>query len=80
VFSAFAADRTTSHGFVAGRGGPRAALEGWLYLVRAYRAVRKIAEARGMSFREAAWLIAIERVAPAEALRGAMLTRKDRKQ
>jgi glutamate dehydrogenase (NAD(P)+) len=50
------------------------------YLVRAYRAVRKIAEARGMSFREAAWLIAIERVARAEALRGAMLTRKDRKQ
>lgn len=50
------------------------------YLVRAYRAVRKIAEARDMSFREAAWLIAIERVARAEALRGAMLTRRDRKQ
>ncbi|WP_206606434.1 Glu/Leu/Phe/Val family dehydrogenase [Steroidobacter cummioxidans] len=50
------------------------------YLVRAYRAVRKIAEARDMSFREAAWLIAIERVARAESLRGAMLTRRDRKQ
>ncbi len=49
------------------------------YLVRAYRAVRKIAEARGMSYREAAWLIAIERVARAESLRGAMLTRRERK-
>ncbi|HWK51157.1 MAG TPA: Glu/Leu/Phe/Val dehydrogenase, partial [Steroidobacter sp.] len=50
------------------------------YLVRAYRAVRKIAEVRDMSFREAAWLIAIERVARAESLRGAMLTRRDRRQ
>jgi glutamate dehydrogenase (NAD(P)+) len=46
------------------------------YLVRAYRAVGKIAETRDMSFREAAWLIAIERVARAEFLRGAMQTRK----
>ncbi|WP_202624248.1 Glu/Leu/Phe/Val family dehydrogenase [Steroidobacter agaridevorans] len=48
------------------------------YLVRAYRSVRKIAEARDMSFREAAWLIAIERVARAESLRGALSTVKER--
>ena len=47
-------------------------------LVRAYQSVRKIAETRDMSLREAAWLIAIERVARAESLRGAMQTRKDR--
>lgn len=46
------------------------------YLVRAYRAVRKIAAARGMSLREAAWLIAIGRVARAESLRGGMISRK----
>ena len=45
------------------------------YLTRAYRNVRKIAEARDMSLREAAWLIAIDRVARAESLRGAMRTR-----
>ena len=49
------------------------------YLVRAYRAVHEIASTRDMSLREAAWLIAIERVARAESLRGSMLTRKDRK-
>ena len=48
------------------------------YLVRAYRAVRDVASARDMSLREAAWLIAVERVARAESLRGAMLMRKDR--
>jgi glutamate dehydrogenase (NAD(P)+) len=48
------------------------------YLVRAYRAVRKVAEARGMSLREAAWLIAVDRVARAESLRGALLTRQVR--
>jgi len=48
------------------------------YLVRAYRAVHEIASARDMSLREAAWLIAIERVARAESLRGAMLMRRDR--
>ena len=48
------------------------------YLVRAYHAVRKIADTRDMSFREAAWLIAIERVVRAESLRGAMLTHEDR--
>jgi glutamate dehydrogenase (NAD(P)+) len=48
------------------------------YLVRAYHAVRKIADTRDMSFREAAWLIAIERVARAESLRGAMFTHEDR--
>lgn len=46
------------------------------YLVRAYRAVRKVSEARGMSLREAAWLIAIDRVARAESLRGTMVSRK----
>jgi glutamate dehydrogenase (NAD(P)+) len=46
------------------------------YLVRAYRTVRKVAEARGMSLREAAWLIAIDRVARAEALRGSMSPRR----
>ena len=45
------------------------------YLARAYRTVRKVAEARDMSLREAAWLIAIDRVARAESLRGAMRTR-----
>lgn len=44
------------------------------YLTRAYRAVRKVAEGRDMSLREAAWLIAIDRVARAESLRGAMRT------
>ena len=44
------------------------------YLNRAYRAVRKVAEGRDISLREAAWLIAIDRVARAEALRGAMRT------
>jgi glutamate dehydrogenase (NAD(P)+) len=42
-----------------------------VYLTRAYRAVRKVAEGRAMSLREAAWLIAIDRVARAESLRGA---------
>jgi glutamate dehydrogenase (NAD(P)+) len=42
------------------------------YLTRAYRAVSKVAHGRGMSLREAAWLIAIDRVARAESLRGAM--------
>jgi glutamate dehydrogenase (NAD(P)+) len=50
------------------------------YLVRAYRAIRAIVEARDMSFREAAWLIAIDRVARAELLRGAMLTHRVRDQ
>jgi glutamate dehydrogenase (NAD(P)+) len=45
------------------------------YLTRAYRNVRKVAEGRDMSLREAAWLIAIDRVARAEALRGAMSAR-----
>jgi glutamate dehydrogenase/leucine dehydrogenase len=40
------------------------------YLVRAYRTVRKVAQAREMTLREAAWLIAVDRVARAEALRG----------
>ena len=44
------------------------------YLNRAYRAVRKVAEGRDISLREAAWLIAIDRVARAEALRGALRT------
>jgi glutamate dehydrogenase (NAD(P)+) len=44
------------------------------YLTRAYRAVRKVAEGRDISLREAAWLIAIDRVARAEALRGALRT------
>jgi glutamate dehydrogenase (NAD(P)+) len=44
------------------------------YLTRAYRAVRKVAEGRDMTLREAAWLIAIDRVARAESLRGAMRT------
>lgn len=44
------------------------------YLVRAYRAVRKVAEARDMTMREAAWLIAIDRVSSAEKLRGAPLS------
>jgi glutamate dehydrogenase (NAD(P)+) len=48
------------------------------YLTRAYRAVRKVAEGRDMSLREAAWLIAIDRVARAESLRGAMRTRSAR--
>ena len=48
------------------------------YLTRAYRNVRKVAEARDMSLREAAWLIAIDRVAQAESLRGAMRTRNAR--
>lgn len=48
------------------------------YLVRAYRAVRKVAEARKMSMREAAWLIAVDRVARAESLRGAMTPRQAR--
>lgn len=45
------------------------------YLTRAYRNVRKVAEGREMSLREAAWLIAIDRVARAESLRGAMSAR-----
>jgi glutamate dehydrogenase (NAD(P)+) len=44
-------------------------------LTRAYRNVRKVAEGRDMSLREAAWLIAIDRVARAESLRGAMSAR-----
>jgi glutamate dehydrogenase/leucine dehydrogenase len=44
------------------------------YLTRAYRTVSKVAQARDMSLREAAWLIAIDRVARAEQLRGAMQT------
>lgn len=48
------------------------------YLRRAYRTVRKVAEARDMSLREAAWLIAIDRVARAESLRGSMRTRNAR--
>jgi len=48
------------------------------YLTRAYRAVRKVAEGRDMSLREAAWLIAIDRVARAESLRGAVRTRNAR--
>jgi glutamate dehydrogenase (NAD(P)+) len=45
------------------------------YLTRAYRSVRKVAEGRDMSLREAAWLIAIDRVARAESLRGGMQAR-----
>jgi glutamate dehydrogenase (NAD(P)+) len=45
------------------------------YLGRAYRMVSKVAQEREMSLREAAWLIAIERVARAESLRGAMRAR-----
>lgn len=48
------------------------------YLVRAYRAVRQTAETRDMSLREAAWLIAIDRVARAESLRGAPLSDRAR--
>jgi glutamate dehydrogenase (NAD(P)+) len=44
------------------------------YLTRAYSAVSKVAEGRDMSLREAAWLIAIDRVARAESLRGGMRT------
>lgn len=45
------------------------------YLTRAYRSVKKVAEGRDMSLREAAWLIAIDRVARAESLRGGMQAR-----
>lgn len=45
------------------------------YLTRAYRSVRKVAEGRDMPLREAAWLIAIDRVARAESLRGGMQAR-----
>ncbi|HEY4370211.1 MAG TPA: Glu/Leu/Phe/Val dehydrogenase dimerization domain-containing protein [Steroidobacteraceae bacterium] len=44
------------------------------YLIRAHRKVRKVAQARDLSLREAAWLIAIDRVARAESLRGTMRT------
>jgi glutamate dehydrogenase (NAD(P)+) len=44
------------------------------YLARAYRTVAKVARERELSLREAAWLIAIDRVARAEALRGGMKT------
>lgn len=45
------------------------------YLGRAYRMVSNVAQERETSLREAAWLIAIERVARAESLRGAMRAR-----
>jgi glutamate dehydrogenase (NAD(P)+) len=48
------------------------------YLGRAYRTVSKVAQEREMSLREAAWLIAIDRVARAESLRGAMRAREAR--
>ena len=44
------------------------------YLVRAYRTVAKVARARELSLREAAWLIAVDRVSRAETMRGAMST------
>jgi len=46
------------------------------YLTKAYRNVSKVAAARDLSLREAAWLIAIDRVARAESMRGAMNMRK----
>jgi len=41
-------------------------------LARAYRTVAKVAGEREISLREAAWLIAVDRVARAETLRGSM--------
>jgi hypothetical protein len=45
-----------------------------LRLTRMYRKVASVSSARGISFRRAAYLIAVERVARAETLRGLSIT------
>jgi glutamate dehydrogenase (NAD(P)+) len=48
------------------------------FLVRAYRDVAKVASGRGLTLRQAAYLIAVERVAEAERLRGWMSEKERR--